>query len=134
MDTKQAVVALAVIERGDTVLLAQRVSQSTFEPNKWGFPGGKVEFGEHPEEAMVREVKEEIGVDVVVEKLLCVNSFTYTTTRSLHTILLFYKVRIVAGEPEALVEQAIEWVAKDKVTTYDLVEGNKTVIDVCLAG
>lgn len=133
MKQQSLTVCLALIEQDGKLLMAQRRPDVFLEPNKWGFPGGKIEFGEHPEEAMLREIKEELGVEGQVEKLRCVHSHIYTVGEvATHVVALVYDVKILSGTPEALDDQKLEWVAKDQVTTYDLVEGNKAIIDTCL--
>ncbi len=77
------------------ILLARWVAQDGTERH-WTLPGGKVEHGEDPYDAVVREVAEETGYDVVVDRLLGVDS--RTPRPSHHNIGVFYLVRIVGGE------------------------------------
>jgi len=65
----------------------------------WTLPGGKVEFGEHPDNAVVREVLEETGLKVSVKGVLCVNSelFHFTGSR-MHAVRLIYRVQLEGGE------------------------------------
>lgn len=62
--------AVIVLRKGDKVLFIQRSATKKSLPNKWAFPSGTMEAGETPEETAVREAREELSVDVVVEKLL----------------------------------------------------------------
>ncbi|MBR2876237.1 MAG: NUDIX hydrolase [Clostridia bacterium] len=82
-------------EKGEVLL------QKRADCNKWGFPGGAVELGETPEMAAIREVKEETGLDVEVDKLIgiytdsdvvCVNG------DKVHSICIGYEMSIVGGE------------------------------------
>lgn len=63
---RQAVTA--VIRQGDKILLHQRSLESRGQPGKWGNAGGEIDEGETPEVAIVREIKEELGVDFTIEK------------------------------------------------------------------
>jgi ADP-ribose pyrophosphatase YjhB (NUDIX family) len=67
------VFAAAVILDDDKNLLLVKSTYTRFHP--WGLPGGSLEYGEHPEEAVIREVWEETGLRVCIEKLLLVNSW-----------------------------------------------------------
>ncbi len=69
-DAKVFLVPLAIIIKDGKVFLQQRNDPGTINHKKWEFPGGSVEWGETPEQCLVREVKEETGYDVVAEKLL----------------------------------------------------------------
>ncbi|MBM4281984.1 MAG: (deoxy)nucleoside triphosphate pyrophosphohydrolase [Deltaproteobacteria bacterium] len=105
-------VVAALIRKGGQVLLTQR------KPGRhlglsWEFPGGKVEAGETDEVALERELREELGVDVVVGTRCFETRHNYGT-REMH--LLVYRCRIVAGEPRALDVNAVEWVAEHKIT------------------
>ncbi|HZS00977.1 MAG TPA: NUDIX hydrolase [Chloroflexota bacterium] len=89
--------ATILLPRGDRVLMARR----TIEPRRgyWTLPGGYVELGESAEEAVVREAKEEVGVDVRVERLLGLHSGAPSAV----AVALFLG-SIVRGEPEPLHE------------------------------
>lgn len=80
---RQRVVAAAFIRKGDSVLLARRSLQKAIAPGRYHLPGGHVEFGESVEQAVVREIKEELGIDV--QYMMPVYTFTYTNEQS-HTI------------------------------------------------
>ncbi|MEM1413813.1 MAG: (deoxy)nucleoside triphosphate pyrophosphohydrolase [Myxococcota bacterium] len=81
------VVAAAVAFRGDTVLVTQRLPKAHLE-GAWEFPGGKLEPGEAPEAALVRECHEELGVEVRVEGILEVTFHRYDVR---DVLLLFYR-------------------------------------------
>ena len=100
------VAAAIIVERG-RVLLTQRKRGSHLE-GMWEFPGGKVEDGEDPKDALARELREEIGVDVDVGEIVEVTFHKYETKS---VLLLFYRAARKAGSPEprALDVAAFEW-------------------------
>ncbi len=104
-------VVAALIRQGGQVLLTQR------KPGRhlglsWEFPGGKVEAGETDEEALRRELQEELGVVVTVGTRCFETRHTYGA-REMH--LLVYRCRLVSGEPRALDVNAFEWVEEAKI-------------------
>lgn len=84
--------------------------------NKWEFPGGKVEPGESPEGALLRELREELGVEVQVESYVGRGTQDVGTTRILLDV---YFVSAPEGEPEAREHQALRWVSAEEVPTLD---------------
>lgn len=104
-------VVAALIRAGGQVLLTQR------RPGRhlglsWEFPGGKVEAGETDLEALKRELREELGVEVRVGSLCFETRHNYGT-REMH--LLVYRCRILEGEPRALDTHACEWVPEGRL-------------------
>jgi 8-oxo-dGTP diphosphatase len=99
-------VAAAVIERPDgTFLLAQRPAGKPY-PGYWEFPGGKIEAGEDPRAALVRELREELGIEVreATPWITRVYAYTHATVR-----LHFLRVSAWDGEPQPLEDQDIKW-------------------------
>ena len=82
-------------EKGEVLL------QRRGDSNKWGFPGGAVEIGETPQQAAVREVKEETGLDVEIEKLLGVYTdldMIYPNGDRAQSIVIAYQFKVLSGE------------------------------------
>ena len=100
------VAAAVLVERG-RVLLTQRKRGAHLE-GLWEFPGGKVEEGEDPRDALVRELREEVGIEADVGEIVEVTFHRY---ESKSVLLLFYLASRRAGSPEprAIVVAAIEW-------------------------
>ena len=99
-------VAAAVIERPDgTFLLAQRPEGKPY-PGYWEFPGGKIEAGESAHDALVRELREELGIEVThaTPWITRVYAYTHATVR-----LHFFRVTGWQKEPEPLEDQDIKW-------------------------
>jgi mutator protein MutT len=106
MSKKQIVIVVAVIrnEAGD-VLLAQRHQPEIPEIHgKWEFVGGGVDFGENPTNALIRECKEEIGVDVEVIRILpqvTSDIQKFDNGDELHVLALPYECKIISGNPKS---------------------------------
>ncbi len=117
---KQIVVAAAVIIKDGKVFAAQRKDRGELA-RKWEFPGGKLEAGESGEEAIVREISEELSAKIAVEDHLMTVNHTYET---FHITMHAYRCALVAGDmvltehldcrwlgPEEL--YSVEWAAAD---------------------
>jgi 8-oxo-dGTP diphosphatase len=109
-------VAAGVLIESDRVLIAQRKTGTHLE-GKWEFPGGKVEQGEDPRDALARELREEIGIDTSVGEIVEVTFHAYEE-RSV--LLLFYDVTRLAGSPEprAIDAAAVAWVSADELRAF----------------
>lgn len=127
MEQKQVTIAVAVIrnEKGE-ILLARRNEPGLSEAhNKWEFVGGGIDFGESPEQALKREVKEEAGVEVDVIGLL---PEVFSEVQNLddgdklHVIILSYECKITGGELKANLDQEVaelKFVPLYEVKNYD---------------
>ncbi len=102
------VVAAALVDDEGRVLIAQR-PQGKQLAGLWEFPGGKVEAGETPELALIRELDEELGI-VVKEACLAPFVFASHTYADFHLLMPLFLIRRWEGEPEAREHTAIKWV------------------------
>lgn len=112
------IVTAAVIREGDRVLVAQR--QSGHLAGKWEFPGGKLEPGESPEECLVREIKEELELEVRVEDIFAVVYHQYETGPIL---LLAYTCTLLNGCglcEGRLHDGLVRWVSLEELSRLDL--------------
>jgi 8-oxo-dGTP diphosphatase len=114
-------VAAAVIHRAGQVLVGQRRKEDRHSL-KWEFPGGKVEYGESPHQALVRELREELKIEAKVGSELARYEHDYRTGSRVH--LLFYSIRDFAGVPEARVFEQICWTKLSALPTLDFLEGD----------
>ena len=110
----------AVIEHDGRVLVAQRNPGDPLS-GKWEFPGGKIEPGETPERCLVREIREELGIEVRVEQFLCLSRFGYDHVT---VELLAYRCAWVSGEVRANAHQAILWATAAEIAGLDLAEAD----------
>ena len=106
---KTIIVAAAIVIRDDKVLLTQRKQGAHLE-GLWEFPGGKVEPGEDPRVALLRELGEEVGVDANIGDIVEVTFHRYHDADKA-VLLLFYRADLRPGSPEprALDVAALEW-------------------------
>jgi 8-oxo-dGTP diphosphatase len=124
----------AIIAKNGKILVAKRHSDSRFEPDKWEFPGGKVDFGEHPEEALKRELKEELGILIETGPLYGVLSHVYDNNGDIrHVVLLFYICEILEGKPEPIDCQDLLWIDKEEMSSLAFVKGDIPLVEQLLS-
>ena len=102
------VVAAALVDADNRVLLAQRPKGKQLE-GLWEFPGGKIDAGERPEDALIRELKEELGISV---KAPCLAPLTFASHAydDFHLLMPLYICRRWEGFVQPLDGQALKWV------------------------
>ena len=112
------VAAVALVDTDGRVLLAQRPEGKSLA-GLWEFPGGKVEPGETPEHALVRELKEELGIDTWTS---CLAPFTFAshTYETFHLLMPLYVCRKWQGEPHGQEGQALAWVRPQRMKDYPM--------------
>lgn len=112
------VVAAALVDRDNRVLIAER-PQGKSLAGMWEFPGGKLAEGETPEEALVRELKEELSIEVC---LTCLAPFTFAshTYDAFHLMMPLYLCRNWDGEIVPREGQRVKWVKASKLADYPM--------------
>ena len=108
------VVAAVIRDTNGLVLLTQR-KQDGHMGGLWEFPGGKVDDGERPVDALIRELEEELGISIAVDTPL---TFAVHEEPDLRILLLFYSARIAAGQPRGREGQAVQWVPVNDLASY----------------
>ncbi len=112
------VAAVALVDIDGRVLIAQRPDGKAMA-GLWEFPGGKVDEGETPEEALIRELQEELGIDTEES---CLAPFTFASHRyeTFHLLMPLYVCRVWQGEAEAREGQTLKWVRPDRLRDYPM--------------
>src|SRR5437899_469761 len=116
-------VVAAVIERGDRRLLIGQRRRGDTSPLKWEFPGGKVEEGETPEDALARELKEELGV--VLKKCAPIGSVVHKYAQTPEELeILFFAAAIADIELAPRTFEQIAWILPKELGDYDFLAAN----------
>jgi 8-oxo-dGTP diphosphatase len=112
------VVACALIDADGRVLIAQR-PEGKGMAGLWEFPGGKIETGERPEDCLIRELKEELGIAV---KEACLAPFAFASHgyTDFHLLMPLYLCRRWEGTPQPLEHSALKWVRPRDLAQYPM--------------
>ena len=125
------VVAAALIDQQGRVLIAQRPLGKEFS-GMWEFPGGKVELGESPEAALVRELREELGIAIDPSALTPV-VFSSGSRGARHLLLLLYRCAKWVGEVQALDAMALKWVKPAEIRTNEMPPADRPLVSILAA-
>jgi len=120
------VVAVALIDVDGRVLIAKR-PQGKSLAGLWEFPGGKVEPGERPEAALIRELREELGIEVS-ESCLAPFVFASHAYDSFHLLMPLYLCRRWDGVVAAREHDALAWVKPDKLSAYPMPPADEPLV------
>ena len=118
-------VVAAVIERDGLILIGQRKPGGR-HPGKWEFPGGKVEPGETPEQALARELEEELGILGAAGQEIMRYQHTYPGRDTI--VLIFFRVQEFGGEPRNVIFHEMRWEPVERLAEFDFVEGDTRFI------
>jgi 8-oxo-dGTP diphosphatase len=124
-------VAAALIVRGGEVLIGQRRPDQPMAL-QWEFPGGKIETGESPEQALARELREEIGIQAMVGPRVTRIRHNYRHGGAVD--LQFFAVNEFAGEIENRIYHQLRWVRLEDLTAYDFLAADRGLIRDLAAG
>jgi len=114
-----AVVA-GIVEKDGRILVARRKADSS-QGLKWEFPGGKIEKGETPEQALRRELTEELGITVTVGWIYDARLWEYPEKS---VLLLFYRAALESGTPVQLDSGGFEWTSPADIMNYDFADAD----------
>jgi 8-oxo-dGTP diphosphatase len=112
------VAACALIDPDGRVLIAERPPGKSMA-GLWEFPGGKIEAGERPEDALIRELKEELGI-TVQEACLAPFAFASHSYTDFHLLMPLYLCRRWEGTATALEHSAVKWVRPRDLASYQM--------------
>ena len=120
------VAAVALVDADGRVLLARRPKGKSMA-GLWEFPGGKVHAGEAPEAALIRELKEELAIDVA-ESCLAPFAFASHRYRDFHLLMPLYVCRRWIGTPTALEGQELAWVRPARLGDYPMPPADRPLV------
>ena len=120
------VAACALIDADGRVLIAQRPEGKAMA-GLWEFPGGKVEAGERPEQSLIRELREELGI-VVKEECLAPLTFASHAYPDFHLLMPLYVCRRWEGIVEAREQQALRWVRPNDLRNFPMPPADEPLI------
>ena len=122
---KQIEVVAAIIRKGDKIFATQR-GYGDFK-DWWEFPGGKMEPGETPEEALVREIREELSTEISVDKFLCTVEYDYP---AFHLTMHCYWCSLAGAQPTLLEHEAARWLPKDQLRSVRWLPADLSILDL----
>jgi 8-oxo-dGTP diphosphatase len=114
-------VVAAILEREGRVLIGRR-QPAQAHPLKWEFPGGKVEPGESPPQALTRELEEELGIREAAGEEIARYEYTYPGRAPI--TLFFFRITSYQGEPRNLIFHEMRWEPRESLGRFDFVEGD----------
>ncbi|MCY4303960.1 MAG: 8-oxo-dGTP diphosphatase MutT [Aestuariivita sp.] len=120
--------AVALIDRDGRVLLSQRPS-GKFLAELWEFPGGKIESGETPESALIRELTEELGISTWKSCLAPLN-FASHSYENFHLVLFLFACRKWIGTPISMEGQPLRWVHVNNLKSYPMPPADIPLVSV----
>jgi 8-oxo-dGTP diphosphatase len=128
---REITVVAAVIRDADGRVLLTRRAIDGHMGGLWEFPGGKIDEGEGPSDALIRELEEELGINVAVEIPL---TFAVHEEPGLRILLLFYRARIMSGEPHGQEGQPVEWVSVADLPSYPTPPADAELVQQLMSG
>ena len=124
------VVAALIIQKGK-ILVCQRTRHQTM-PLKWEFPGGKIETGEQPRDALRRELEEELGIDARIGEEVARIQHKYKNGGAVE--LRFYAVHEFKGELENRIFRDMQWTDRKKLPSFDFLDADLQLVKDLAAG
>jgi 8-oxo-dGTP diphosphatase len=118
-------VVAALILKNGKVLVCQRTRHQSM-PLKWEFPGGKIEDGEQPRDALRRELEEELGIDAQIGEEVARIRHDYKNGGSVE--LRFYVVNEYTGEMENRIFKDVRWAKRSELPKYDFLEADLELV------
>jgi len=126
MEIKIIPVVCAIIEQDGLVLCALRSEQMSL-PGKWEFPGGKLELNELPEDALIREIKEELNVSIEITDSLPISDYSYVPEKVIR--LIPFRCVIQNNEIPVAAEHAeLRWVKKEDLLNLNWAEADVPIV------
>ena len=127
MKIKQIKVVAGLILQNDKLLICQRPNFKD-HPLKWEFPGGKIKNDETNEEALIREINEELSIDIINYEDLISYNFNYKDLNK-KVFIYFYIVNNFSGKVLNNFHKELKWIEIKDIREYDFLEGDLKIID-----
>jgi len=124
-------VVAALIVKDGKILVCQRTKHQTM-PLKWEFPGGKIEEGEQPRDALHRELEEELGIDATIGDEVARIRHEYRSGNSVE--LRFFVVSEFRGELENRIFRDMKWAERTELPSFDFLEADLKLVSDVAAG
>ena len=121
------IVAGLIVKNGDILIGKRRVND--LGGGLWEFPGGKIEYGENRESALIRELKEELGINAVIDRKLM--NYKHKHNLSVYD-LSFYLVKSYSGDLKTNAHDEIKWVKSKKILNYTFISGDNNIINAII--
>ena len=121
---KKIEVVAAIIQREGAYFATQR-GYGEFE-GMWEFPGGKIEPEETAESALKREIQEELGIDININKFLCTTEYDYT---SFHLTMHCYLCSVASGEIELREHKSSRWLRPEELGSVEWLPADKEIVE-----
>ena len=122
---KQIEVVAAIIRKGDKIFATQRGYGEW--KDWWEFPGGKMEDGESPEEALVREIREELSAEISVDEFLCTVEYDYP---QLHLTMHCFLCSLMTDSMHLNEHEAARWLSKDELDSVKWLPADVKVVEL----
>lgn len=117
-------VSAAIIKHKNFILATQRGYGP--QKGKWEFPGGKIEPGEIPEQAVIREIREELAVEIIVQKLVTIVEYDYP---DFHLQMYCFLCEMNRGKPELREHEAAKWLTREMMDEIDWLPADNLILD-----
>lgn len=123
-------VTVGIVIQDGLILACQRKSTAPY-PLKWEFPGGKIEPGESPHTALIRELQEELSITVEPETEFFRQEWDYGD-QSFR--VYYHRIRSFSGTPRNMAFEQIRWLRPEILLTMDILDGNREVVNKLVGG
>jgi 8-oxo-dGTP diphosphatase len=124
-------VVAGILVRDGKILVCQRTRHQTM-PMKWEFPGGKIEDGEQPRDALRRELEEELGIEATIGEEIARIRHEYKGGGAVE--LRFFLVTEYRGELENRIFRDLQWAKKEELPSFDFLEADLSLVSDLASG